>query len=77
MFICSVCGAKECRQELIDEVFRVEVEYVLVDSIPAMVCVRCGEQTVSRETAERVRLMVHGEAKATRSVPMQVFDYVS
>ena len=53
MFICVVCGAKECRQELIDEVFRVQGEYVLVDSIPAMVCVRCGEQSVNRETRRR------------------------
>ena len=77
MFTCVVCSAKESREELVDEVFQVDGRYVLVKGVPAEVCARCGEQAFSRETTERVRLMVHGEAKATASVPMQVFDFAS
>ena len=77
MFTCVVCSAKESREELVDEVFRVDGQYVLVGRIPAEVCTRCGEHTFSRETTEKVRLMVHGEAKATASVSMQVFDFAS
>ena len=75
MFTCAVCNAKESRDELVEDVFRVDGRYVLVEGVPAVVCARCGEQSFSRETAERVRLMVHGEAEATTSVPMQVFDF--
>ena len=74
---CPVCHAEESREELIDEVFRVDGQYVLVGGIPAVVCARCGEQAFSRETTEKVRAMVHGKAKATKSVPMQVFDFAS
>ena len=74
---CPVCNAEESREELVDEVFQIDGRYVLVGGIPAAVCVRCGEQAFSRETTEKVRLLVHGEAKATRHVPMQVFDFVS
>ena len=76
-FTCVVCSAKESREELVDEVFIVDGHYVLVGRIPAEVCARCGEQTFSRETTEKARLMVHGEAKATVSVSMQVFDFAS
>ena len=77
MLVCPVCHAEESQEERVDEVFRIDRRYVLVGGIPAAVCVRCGEQAFSRETVEKVRAMVHGEAKATRSVPMQVFDFVS
>ena len=77
MSACPVCHAEESqsREERVDEVFRIDGQYVLVGGIPAVVCVRCGEQAFSRETTERVRAMVHGEAKATKSVSMQVFDF--
>ncbi len=77
MFTCAVCDAKEGREELVDEVFHVDGQYVLVGRIPAVVCARCGEEAFSRETTEKVRLMVHGEAKATMSISMQVFDFAS
>ena len=77
MPVCPVCHAEESREERVDEVFCIDGQYVLVGGIPAVVCVRCGEQAFSRETTERVRAMVHGKAKAAKSVSMQVFDFVS
>ena len=77
MLICPVCHSEENREERVDEVFRIDRQYVLVGGIPAVVCGRCGEQTFSRETVEKVRAMVHGEAKATKFVAMHVFDFVS
>ena len=74
---CSVCNAQEIREELVDEVFHLDGKWVLVGGIPASVCGRCGEQTFSRETAEKVRLMVHGEGEAKTSVSMQVYDFAS
>ncbi len=75
MFTCPVCHSEECREELIDEVFCVDGSYFLVGGIPALVCVRCGEHSISRESAEKVRLTVHGGAEATVTVPMRVFKY--
>lgn len=77
MFRCVICDCRESRQESVSEVFRVDGQYVLVEGIPAEVCVRCGEQAFSSETAEKVRLIVQGEAKAAASVSMQVFDFAS
>ena len=77
MSTCAVCNAKGNCVEVVDEVCRIDEQYVLVGGIPAEVCVRRGEQSFSRETAEKVRLTVHGEAKATTPLPMQVFDFTS
>ena len=75
MFACLVCNATESREELVDEVFCIEGQYVLVGSIPAEVCLRCGEQSFNRETAERVRLLVQDETEKAL-VPMRVYDFV-
>jgi len=72
---CHVCGATGARQALVDEVFVINGKYVLVEGIPASICRRCGEVTCSRETTERIRRMVHGEAQPVRAVVMEVFTY--
>jgi len=76
MFTCSNRGAREGREEFVEEVFRIDGKHVLVNHIAARVCARCGEETFSRETAERVRLMVHGQAKPTKSIALKVFEFV-
>jgi YgiT-type zinc finger domain-containing protein len=75
MFKCEVCGGVQSRQEMVEDVFHIDGRYVLVEHIPATVCVQCGEKTFSRETAEGVRKMLHGAAKPARSLNLEVFAY--
>jgi YgiT-type zinc finger domain-containing protein len=75
MFHCHICGSHEARQEVVSEVFEIEGDPVLVENIPGEVCIRCRKAVFSRETTERVRRMVHGEAKPVKSVQMDVFAY--
>jgi len=75
MFRCHVCGSLEAKEEYTDEVFQIEHKHLLVENVPALVCVRCGEKTFSRETTEKVRTLIHGEAQPTKSVPMEAFTY--
>jgi len=76
MFLCSVCHSQESREEPVAEIFQIDGKYVLVDRIPATVCSRCGEETFSRETTEKVRLLVHGQAKPTKAIALEVFEFV-
>lgn len=76
MFRCHVCGATQARQEFVTEVFTIDGKRVLVEGIPATVCARCGEATFRRETTERIRRMLHGEAKPVRAEVLEVFTYV-
>ena len=76
MFKCNVCGSTQSHQELVSEVFTIDGRPVLVENIPARIYHRCGDATFSRETTEKIRRMVHGEAKPARSVRMDVFTFV-
>ena len=75
MFKCHVCGSTEYREQLVNEVFQIDGKPVLVENIPAQVCTRCGEEVFSRETTEKVRLLVHGKAKPVKSVQVDVFAF--
>jgi YgiT-type zinc finger domain-containing protein len=75
MFRCHVCGKTEGVQQRISEIFEIDERPVRVENIPATVCANCGEPVFSRETTERVRRMVHGEAKPVKSVQMDVFAF--
>ncbi len=75
MFECHICGSTEAREELVSEIFRIDGKPVLVEYIPAQACARCGEEFFSRQTTEKVRLLVRGDAKPVKSVQMDVFAY--
>ena len=72
---CDVCGATEFHMESVSEVFVVDGKRILVEHIPARVCTQCGEATFSRETTEKVRHMVHGEARPVGVVTMEVYEF--
>lgn len=75
MFRCHVCGSTDAKKEYANEIFRIDNKSVLVEHIPAVVCVRCGEETFSRKTTERIRRMVHGEAKPVKLISMEIFTF--
>lgn len=75
MFSCHVCGSTQAKEVFEDEVFQIDGKPVLVERVPAMVCSHCGEEIFSRETMEKIRHMVHGEAAPVKSVSMDVFTF--
>lgn len=75
MFKCHVCSSTSARKELVSEVFQIDGKTVLVEKIPTQVCERCGEKIFSKETVEKVRLLVHGKAKPIKLAQMDVFAY--
>jgi len=72
-FKCHVCGGETAREEFVSEVLEVDGRRVLVEHIPAQVCTRCNEAAFSRETTERIRLLVHGAGRPDKTVPLEVF----
>lgn len=75
MFKCHVCGSTEAQEEFIDEVFLIEGKRILVEQVPVRRCIHCGEITVSRETMERVRRLVHSETQPIKTVALEVFAF--
>ena len=76
MFTCLVCGATESKSQLVNKVLHIDGKYVRVDHIPANVCVRCGEETLSRVTTEKVRLLIQGQAKPAKFATLDIFEFV-
>ena len=75
MFVCSACRFTESSEDLVEEIFCIDGEYVLIRGIPATVCVRCGEMSFSAETTERVRLMARGNSAPSEFIATRVLEF--
>ena len=75
MFHCHVCGSNQAHSEQVDEVFLIDGKPILVEGIPVQACSRCQELTFSRETTEKIRRMLHGEAEPIKSMSIEVFAF--
>ncbi len=75
MFKCHVCNSTEYKDDYVSEILEINGRHVLVEDIPAKICLRCGEMTISRETTEKIRRMVHGDGKPKKSIMIDVFEY--
>ncbi|NJL40561.1 MAG: YgiT-type zinc finger protein [Leptolyngbyaceae cyanobacterium SM1_4_3] len=75
MFKCHVCHSEASHTEFVNEIFQIDGKFYLVENIPATVCSRCGEETFSRETTERIRAMLQGETEPVTSISVDVFSY--
>lgn len=73
-FTCHVCGNAFARRDFVNEIFHLEGRRVLVEHVPVEICARCGEKVFSRETTEKIRLLVHGAP--TRTEILEVFELV-
>ena len=74
-FKCHVCGSESAKEEIVSQVLEVDGRRVLVEHIPALACTRCSETSISRETTERIRLLVHGAGRPNKTVPLEVFEF--
>jgi YgiT-type zinc finger domain-containing protein len=75
MFKCQVCVSESSQTEYVDEIFNINGKFYLVENIPTTVCSHCGEEVFSKETMERIRIMLHSENKPVRSISLDVFSY--
>lgn len=72
---CDICSGREFRHGKVQEVFRADGRYVLVEHIPTTVCIQCGKKTFDAATAESVRQMLHAPQHTARSVAMEVLSF--
>jgi HTH-type transcriptional regulator / antitoxin MqsA len=75
MFKCHVCNSEKYHPENISETFQIDGKFYLVENIPAAICSQCGEISFSRQTTERIRVMLHGQAQPIKAIFMDVYAY--
>ena len=73
MFKCHDCRSEESHTEYVSEIFNIDSKFYLVENIPAEVCSRCGQEIFSAETAEQIRLMLHGEKRLQSRLALTSF----
>jgi HTH-type transcriptional regulator/antitoxin MqsA len=75
MFQCQLCGSTQSEMELVNEVFNIDDQFLLIEGIPAEVCANCGDPTYSDETTKKIRRLVNGGARPTRSIKIPVYTF--
>ena len=50
---------------------------VVIENVPARVCVETGEQFFSPETLERIHEIVHGSRQPVRTLQAPVYDFAA
>lgn len=52
-------------------------KFVIVENVPARVCLETGEQFFSPETVERLQRMIWGEEKPKRVIETPVYEFAA
>jgi YgiT-type zinc finger domain-containing protein len=50
-------------------------KFIIIENIPARVCLETGERFFSPETVERLQKMIWEERKSTRMIETPVFEF--
>ena len=72
---CDVCTAGQRRPQLIPYTLATADRLVLVDHVPAEVCDRCGEVTLSPNVVERLQQTVWQQAPPARFIETPVYEF--
>ena len=72
---CDICAAGERRPRLIRySLSRADV-LILVDHVPAEVCDRCGEVTLSPDVVERLQQTIWQQEPPARVIETPVYEF--
>jgi len=73
---CVFCGGKIEPQNT-TFVYEDKKQYIVIENVPAEVCIRCGEKTYSPDVADDVLKFAKTIFKPIKTIQIPVFDYVS
>jgi YgiT-type zinc finger domain-containing protein len=73
---CDLCRSPVIEQEV---TYTVEVDgkWIIIEHVPAKVCLQCGEKLYSLETVEHLQEIAWGKKKPHRVIQTPVFDFAS
>lgn len=71
---CVFCGGG-VEKRLVTFTYEEGDTHLLVENVPAEVCVRCGESTFSPEVTDELIRFARNEFKPRRTIEVPVFDF--
>jgi YgiT-type zinc finger domain-containing protein len=72
---CDVCGAGERKPQLIRYTLTLDDKLVVVDHVPAEVCDRCGEVTITPDVLERLQKTIWQDQTPYRVIGTAVYEF--
>ena len=72
---CEVCGTGERVEKLIRYSLSIGDRFVVVEHVPAMVCNRCGETTLTPEVVERLQKTISTARTPDRTIETPVYEF--
>ena len=72
---CDVCAVGERHHELIRYTLSTGDRLVLIDHVPAEVCDRCGEVTLSPDVVERLQQTIWRHEPPARVIETPLYEY--
>ena len=73
---CEVCGRGERREQRIRYSLPLGDKLLVVENVPAIVCDRCGEVTLSPAVTERLQKTAWESRRPTRVIETEVYEFV-
>ena len=73
--ICEVCSVGERRRQLIRYTLSTQEGLILVDHVPADVCDRCGEVSLTPDVVERLQKIVWQHDPPARIIETPVYEF--
>ena len=73
---CEVCGWGERSDRRVRYSLPLDDKLFVVDNVPATVCDRCGETTLSPDVTEHLQQTAWESRTPARIIQAEVYDYV-
>ena len=70
---CTNCGSSEFTEGKVNKVFNIDGEVIVVDSVPAKICKKCGDESFSRDTLAHIQSIIYGKPK--KYIKAKSFEY--
>jgi YgiT-type zinc finger domain-containing protein len=64
-------------QRQVTYTIEVDGRIIVIEHVPARVCIETGEQFFSPPTVERIHAIVRGERKPTRTVETPIYEFAA
>ncbi|MBM4121862.1 MAG: type II toxin-antitoxin system MqsA family antitoxin [Nitrospira sp.] len=73
---CDLCGSP-LKEQMVTYTIQLGDKLVVVEHVPAKVCVQCGERLYSPDTVERLQKTVWEQRAPSRVLQTPVFDFAA
>lgn len=73
---CDICGGEVVEQR-VTYILERDVDVVVVENVPAKVCIRCGERLCAPETVERLQETLWHDRRPVRLLRAPVYDFAA